>query len=96
MGHWKEKLETSLATTFRDPYPLTDKVGEAVTQKDLDKIKSVQILMDTCDGTGDKEKIAIFLNTGRVYRISEADLLLKSLREPVSYTHLTLPTIYSV
>ena len=37
--------------------------------------------MDTHDGTGDKEKIAIFLNTGRVYRISEADLLLKSLRE---------------
>ena len=37
--------------------------------------------MDTHDGTGDKEKIAIFLNTGRVYRVSEADLLLKSLRE---------------
>ena len=81
LGHWKEKLETSSAANFRDPYPLTDKVGEAVTQKDLDKIESVQILMDTHDGTGDKEKIAIFLNTGRVYKISEADLVLKSLRE---------------
>ena len=81
LGQWKEKLETSSATTFRDPYPLTDKVGEAVTQKDLDKVELVQILMDTHDGTGEKEKIAIFLDTGRVYGVSEADLLLKSLRE---------------
>ena len=81
LGHWKEKIERSSATTFRDPYPLTEKVGEAVTQKDLDKVESVQILMHTHDGTGDKEKIAIFLEFGRVYRISEADLLLKSLRE---------------
>ena len=81
LGHLKEKIETSSASTFRDPYPLTDKVGEAVTQKDLDKVESTQILVDTHDGTGDKEKMAIFPNNGRVYRISEADLLLKSLRE---------------
>ena len=56
-------------------------MGEAATQKVLDKVESVQILMDTHDGTGDKEKIAIFLESGRVYRISEVDLLLKSLRE---------------
>ncbi|XP_063946066.1 uncharacterized protein LOC135151512 [Daucus carota subsp. sativus] len=61
LGHRKEKIQTSSATTFRDPYPLTEKVGESVTQKDLDKVESVQILMDTHDGTGDKEKIAIFL-----------------------------------
>ena len=81
LGHRKEKIQTGSATTFRDPYPLTEKVGEAVTQKDLDKVESVQILMDTHDGPEDKEKIAIFLESGRVYRISEADLLLKSLRE---------------
>ena len=81
LGHRKEKIQTSSATTFRDPYPLTEKVGEAVTQKDLDKVESVQILMDTHDGPEDKEKIAIFLESGRVYRVSEADLLLKSLRE---------------
>ena len=74
-------METSSARTFSDPYPLTDKVGKIVTRKDLDKVESVQILIDTHDGTGDKEKMAIFLNSGRVYRISEADLLLKSLRE---------------
>ena len=74
-------METSSATTFRDPYPMTDKVGEIVSQKDLDKVDSVQILIDTHDGTGDKEKMAIFLNTRRVYRIAENDLLLKSLRE---------------
>ena len=74
-------MKTSSATTFRDPYPLTDKVGEVVTQKDLVKVDSVQNLIDTHDGTSDKEKMAIFLNTGRVYRIAENDLLLKSLRE---------------
>ncbi|XP_063939749.1 uncharacterized protein LOC135148454 [Daucus carota subsp. sativus] len=62
LGHKKEKIQTGSATTFRDPYPLTEKLGDAVTQKDLDKVESVQILMDTHDGTGDKEKIAIFLD----------------------------------
>ena len=81
LGHKKEKIQTSAATIFKDPYPLTEKTGEVVTQKDLDKIESVQILMDTHDGPEDKEKIAIFLESGRVYRISEADLLVKSLRE---------------
>ena len=76
LGHRKEKLETSSASTFIDPYPLTDKVGEVVTHKDLDKVESIQILIDTHDGAIDKEKMAIFLNNGRVYRISEADLLL--------------------
>ncbi|XP_063948144.1 uncharacterized protein LOC135152230 [Daucus carota subsp. sativus] len=37
--------------------------------------------MDTHDGSTEKEKIAVFLESGRVYRISEADLLLKSLRK---------------
>ncbi|XP_063936114.1 uncharacterized protein LOC135147192 [Daucus carota subsp. sativus] len=81
LGHSQEKMQTSAATVFRDPYLLTEKAGEVVTQKDLDRIESAQILMDTHDGPEDKEKIAIFLESGRVYRISEADLLLKSLRE---------------
>ncbi|XP_063945846.1 uncharacterized protein LOC135151364 [Daucus carota subsp. sativus] len=81
LGHRKEKIQTSAATIFRDPYPLTEKAGEVVTQKDLDRIESAQILIDTHDGREDKEKIAIFLESGRVYKISEADLLIKSLRE---------------
>ncbi|XP_063945988.1 flocculation protein FLO11-like [Daucus carota subsp. sativus] len=81
LRHSQEKMQTSVATVFRDPYPLTEKAGEVVTQKDLDRIESAQILMDTHDGPEDKEKIAIFLESGRVYRISEADQLLKSLRE---------------
>ena len=52
-----------------------------MTQKDLDRIESAQILIDTHDGPEDKEKIVIFLESGRVYRISEADLLIKSLKE---------------
>nr|XP_017239594.1 PREDICTED: nucleolar and coiled-body phosphoprotein 1-like [Daucus carota subsp. sativus] len=40
LGHKKEKIQTSAATVFRDPYPLTEKAGEVVTQKDLDKIES--------------------------------------------------------
>ena len=81
LGHRKEKIQTSAATNFRDPFPFTKKAGETVTQEDLDRIESAQILIDTHDGREDKEKIAIFLESGRVYRISEADLLLKSLRE---------------
>ncbi|XP_063941354.1 uncharacterized protein LOC135149542 [Daucus carota subsp. sativus] len=65
LGHKKEKIQTSAATIFKDPYPLTEKTGEVVTQKDLDKIESVQILMDTHDGPEDKEKIALFLESGR-------------------------------
>ena len=78
LRHSQEKMQTSVATVFRDPYPLTEKAREVVTQKDLDKIESVQILMDTHDGPEDKEKIVIFLESGRVYRISEACLLYTS------------------
>uniref|UniRef100_A0A166GDH0 Uncharacterized protein n=1 Tax=Daucus carota subsp. sativus TaxID=79200 RepID=A0A166GDH0_DAUCS len=34
LGHRKEKIQTDSATIFRDPYPLTEKVGDAVTQTD--------------------------------------------------------------
>lgn len=86
IGFCHSRLQTGLATTYRDPYPIIDRPGETITQRHLDRIESIQILIDTHDGDGDKEKMAIFLNNDIVYRIADTDLWMKSLRE-LEYIH---------
>ena len=42
--------------------------------------------MDTWDGKKDKEKIALFLENGRVYKLVESDILNKSWKELTTCT----------
>ena len=60
LGHRKERLKSGFETMLRDPYPITNKQGEPVTQKHLDRIESVQILLDTHDGKSDKKNWQFF------------------------------------
>ena len=67
IGSRHAKMQNGLQVVVRDSFPVTERIGESVTQRPLDRVESAQILMDTWDGKKDKEKIALFLENGRVY-----------------------------
>lgn len=81
LGSKRAKMQIGIEVSIRDPFPLTHKPLEEVTRKHLDKVISAQIVMDTYDGNEDKEIIVLFLEDGRVYRLSESDVLNKSLKK---------------
>ena len=76
---------------------MTDK--ERIQKVDTDRIEGEYILKDT---DPDKKKIVFSTviwydpETDKYYFKSESDMGGDTLAGPVSYTHLTLPTIYSV
>ncbi|MDV3191836.1 MAG: hypothetical protein Q8841_02750, partial [Candidatus Phytoplasma australasiaticum] len=65
----------------RDPFLLTDRPLEDVTQKHLDKVISVQVVLDAHDKHNVKENLILFLEDGMTYQMSESDVLNKSLKE---------------
>ena len=60
---------------------MTDKPLEDVTQKHLDKVISVQVVLDVHDKHNVKENLILFLEDGRTYQMSESDVLNKLLKE---------------
>ncbi|KAL8126722.1 hypothetical protein AgCh_013845 [Apium graveolens] len=81
LGSDKEKIETGVEVTLRDPFMLTDKPYEQIKQRHLDKVLSAQIVIDAHDKENLKEKLILFLNNGRTYRLADTDVLKKSVRE---------------
>ena len=81
LGSEEAKIKTGVEVLTRDPFLLTDKPLEEVTQKHLDKVISVQVVLDAHDKSNVKEKLILFLEDGRTYRMSESDVLNKSLKE---------------
>ena len=86
IGSRHAKMQNGLQVVVRDSFPVTERIGESVTQRPLDRVESAQILMDTWDGKKDKEKIALFLENGRVYKLVESDILNKSWKELTTCT----------
>ncbi|KAL8126481.1 hypothetical protein AgCh_013680 [Apium graveolens] len=81
LGSSEAKLKTGVEVIIKDPFLLTDKPLEEATQKHLDKVISVQVVLDAHDKSNVKEKLILFLKDGRTYRMSESDVLNKSLKE---------------
>jgi len=81
LGSDEAKIKTGVEVATRDPFLLTDKPLEDVTQKHLDKVISVQVVLDAHDKHNVKENLILFLEDGRTYQMSESDVLNKSLKE---------------
>ena len=72
LGSDREKFQTGIEVDIKDPFALTDKPYEEITQKHLDKVLSAQVVMDTHDDYEEKEKLILFLIDGRtpIYSLS--------------------------
>ncbi|KAL8135807.1 hypothetical protein AgCh_010427 [Apium graveolens] len=77
----EEKIQTGVEVTLRDPFMLTDKPYEQIKQKHLDKVMSAQIMTDAHNKDDIKEKLTLFLNDGRNYRLADTDVLKKFVKE---------------
>lgn len=64
--------------SLRDPYCLNDQSGEALTQKNLDRLILVQVITDMFDGDGTIQKLVYFPEDEKVFKLSEIDVLLKT------------------
>ena len=70
---------------------MTDKPLEEVTHKYLDKVISVQVVLDAHDKYNAKENLILFLEDGRTDQMSESYVLNKSLKElQFFYYHLEI------
>ncbi|KAL8125875.1 hypothetical protein AgCh_013251 [Apium graveolens] len=81
LGSDKEKIQIGVEVTLIDPFILTDNPYKEIKQNHLDKVLSAQIVMDTHDESEVKEKLILFLNDGRTYRLADSDVLKKSVKE---------------
>ncbi|KAL8111559.1 hypothetical protein AgCh_019318 [Apium graveolens] len=81
LGSDEAKIKTGVEVATRDPFLLTDRPLEDVTQKHLDKVISAQVVLDVHDKHNVKENLILFLEDGRKYQMSESDVLNKSLKE---------------
>lgn len=75
------EVYTGHVMSLRDHYPLTDQNGEVLSQKHLNKLISVQVIVDLFDGDGTKQKLVYFLEDGKVFKVSETNVLLKTWKE---------------
>ncbi|KAL8104821.1 hypothetical protein AgCh_028845 [Apium graveolens] len=66
LGSDEAKIKTGLEVATRDPFLLTDKPLEEVTQKHLNKVISVQVVLDAHDKHNIKENMILFLEDGRI------------------------------
>ncbi|KAL8120247.1 hypothetical protein AgCh_017410 [Apium graveolens] len=81
LGSDEEKIQTGVEVNLRDPFILTNKPYEQIKQRHLDKVLSAQVVIDAHDKENLKEKLILFLNDERTYRLANTDVLKKSIRE---------------
>lgn len=63
------KIYIIVELLLRNHVPLFDKLGETIQQKHLERLISVQFIIDHFDANTPKEKIIYFLDNGRRYRL---------------------------
>ena len=80
LGH-PEFQKNSRLTQLKDPAPLLRRIDETLSQEHLDRLISVNLIMDQVDGRTDKEKIIYFLEDGQNYKINEIELMQKNWKE---------------
>ena len=69
------------ALDLADKSSMLHKVDEELTQAHLDKLVSVSLILDMHDGREPKEKMLYFMEDGRVLKVNEDDLMLRSGKE---------------
>ena len=89
LGHSEAKMADTIP--LEDCARLTDKLSEEVSQKHLDELISVQLVVDMHDGTTPKVKMLYFLRNGRVFILSEQELALKHWKELEHVLYLLNP-----
>ena len=80
LGH-PEFQKNSRLTQLKDPAPLLRRIDETLSQEHLDRLISVNLIMDQVDGRTDKEKMIYFLEDGQNYKINEIELMQKNWKE---------------
>ena len=68
LGHSKAQMANIVP--LEDLTRLTDKLSEQISQKNLDELISVQLIVDLHDGTDPKVKMLYFLKNGTVFTLS--------------------------
>ena len=89
LGHSKAQMAN--VVPLEDCTRLTDKLSEEISQKNLDELISVQLIVDLHDGTDPKVKMLYFLKNGKVCVLSEQDLALKHWKELEHVLYLLNP-----
>ena len=89
LGH--SKAQKANVVPLEDCTRLTDKLSEEISQKNLDELISVQLIVDLHDGTDPKVKMLYFLKNGKVCVMSEQDLALKHWKELEHVLYLLNP-----
>ena len=89
LGHSMAQMAN--VVPLEDCTRLTDKFSEEISQKNLDELISVQLIVDLHDGTDPKIKMLYFLKNGKVCVLSEQDLALKHWKELEHVLYLLNP-----
>ncbi|KAL8115843.1 hypothetical protein AgCh_022368 [Apium graveolens] len=95
LGSDEAKIKAGVEVLTRVPFLLTDQPLEDVTQNHLDKVFSVQVVLDAHDKHNVKENLILFLEDGRTYQMSESDVLNKSLKELQFFHYLLEGNVYA-
>ena len=80
LGHPDFQKNSRLAQ-LKDPAPILRRIDETLSQEHLDRLISVNLIMDQVDGRTDKEKKIYFLEDGHNYKINEVELMQKNWKE---------------
>ena len=74
-------IYTGEATFIKEHASLKDDPIEEISQKHLEKLMSVQMVLDTFDGKHPKEVMLYFLEDGRIFKLESEDLQTKHWNE---------------
>ena len=80
LGHPDFQKNSRLAQ-LKDSTPLLRRIDESLSQEHLDRLISVNLIMDQMDGRSDKEKMIYFLEDGQNFKINEMELMQKNWKE---------------
>ena len=80
LGH-PEFQKNSRLPQLKDSAPLLRRIDESLSQEHLDRLISVNLIMDQMDGRTDKEKMIYFLEDGQNFKINEVELMQKNWKE---------------
>ena len=89
LGHSQSKMADTVP--LEDSARLTENLSEEISQKHLDELISVQLIVDMHDGTTPKVKMLYFLRNGKVFMLSKQELALKHLKELEHVLYLLNP-----
>ena len=89
LGHSEEKMADTIP--LEECARITDKLSEEVSQKHLDELISMQLVIDMHEGTTPKVKMLYFLRKWRVFILSSQELAVKHWKELEHVLYLLNP-----